>query len=123
MTDLMPMLLWVLSILWSGGVCTITAVRGRFLSGERHPEVEPVSWNVVYAQVASVVLVAVPFITLILTQHDIDPGMMAFYERFLIAGAIVGVAMIVLEWALMFMQAKRAERTQMDRVLRSGAHR
>ncbi|KFI51751.1 hypothetical protein [Bifidobacterium biavatii] len=123
MTDAVPMLLWLFSLAWSGGVCLITVIRGRFLSGERHPDVEPVSWNVVYAQVASVVLCAVPFMAFMLMQHDIGDGMRDFYERYLIVGAGIGIAMVVLEWSLMFAQAKRAERAQMDRVLRGGIGR
>ncbi|MBW3093470.1 C4-dicarboxylate ABC transporter [Bifidobacterium sp. 82T10] len=123
MIDLLPAMLWVLSLIWSGGVCVITVSRGRLLSGDPCPEVEPVSWNVVYAQVASVVLCAVPFMVFVLMQHDVAAGMRAWYERHMIAGAVIGMAMVVLEWALMFAQAKRAERTQRDRVLRGSMGR
>ncbi|NEG89226.1 C4-dicarboxylate ABC transporter [Bifidobacterium aerophilum] len=118
MVDLLPIILWVLSSLWSAGVCMICVIRGKLLSGERRPDVDTVSWNVIYAQVCSVVFAAVPFMALILIQDDIGRAMMDFYERFLYAGAAASVILVIAAWAFMFVQAKRAERTQMERMLR-----
>ena len=49
MDDLLPLLLWVFAVVWMLSVCGICIVRSRFGTGERHPEVNPVSWNVVLA--------------------------------------------------------------------------
>ena len=54
MDDLLPLLLWVFAVVWMLSVCGICIVRSRFGTGERHPEVNPVSWNVVLAQMVSV---------------------------------------------------------------------
>ena len=51
MDDLLPLLLWVFAVVWMLSVCGICIVRSRFGTGERHPEVNPVSWNVVLAQI------------------------------------------------------------------------
>ncbi|MBT1162734.1 MULTISPECIES: C4-dicarboxylate ABC transporter [Bifidobacterium] len=116
MIDLLPLLLWLFSLCWSAAVCVICVVRGHLFAGG-HPEVEPVSWTVIYAQVCSVVLCAVPFLALMLLQHDIDAVMLAWYDRYQIVGAIVAIIPVIAEWVLMFMQSKRAERTQIDRIL------
>lgn len=116
--DLLPLILWIGSLLWAGAVCVLCVIRGRLLSRERHPDVELVSWNVIYAQVCSVVLCAVPFMVLILLQDDLDSRMLAWYDQYQIIGAIISIVMIIIEWLLMFVQSKRAEHTQIDRVLR-----
>lgn len=124
MMDLLPLALWVLSSVWSGVVCAVCVHRSRLFSSDarsndgRRPEVEPVGWGVIYAQVASVVLCAVPFMALILMQHDIDPAVLAAYERYQLFAAAVSIMLVAAEWVAMFIQSKRAERTQMDRVLR-----
>lgn len=117
--DLLPLILWIGSLLWACVVCVLCVIRGRLLSREQHPEVELVSWNVIYAQVCSVVLCAVPFMVLILLQDDLGPHVLAWYDRYQIVGAIISIVMIIVEWVLMFAQSKRAEHTQVDRVLRS----
>ena len=61
MDDLLPLLLWVFAVVWMLSVCGICIVRSRFGTGERHPEVNPVSWNVVLAQMVSVLFAGIPF--------------------------------------------------------------
>ena len=60
MDDLLPLLLWVFAVVWMLSVCGICIVRSRFGTGERHPEVNPVSWNVVLAQMVSVLFAGHP---------------------------------------------------------------
>ena len=60
MDDLLPLLLWVFAVVWMLSVCGICIVRSRFGTGERHPEVNPVSWNVVLAQMVSVLFAGIP---------------------------------------------------------------
>ena len=118
MVAYLPLALWLFAAAWTIGVGAVCAVRGRLLSGERRPEVPLVSWNVVAAQALSTVFVAMPFMVFILIQNEIPTQMRTFYERHLMPGVVIALVLVAVAWTLMFMQAKRAERTQADLALR-----
>ena len=105
-------------MVWTVAVGAICVVRGRMLTGERRPEVPTVSWNVVAAQAVSTLFIALPFMVFVLIQEKVSASMRMFYERYLWAGVGIVMVLAVLAWVLMFIQAKRAERTQADRMLK-----
>ena len=96
MDDLLPLLLWVFAVVWMLSVCGICIVRSRFGTGERHPEVNPVSWNVVLAQMVSVLFAGI--------------------------GAAIVIALVFVELLLMGIQAHRAHFTEVDRMVRGATH-
>lgn len=121
--DLIPLALWLFSVLWSLAVCGICVHRGRFLSSERHPKVSPVSWNVVVAQVVSVLFAGFPFIVYIMVEHDISDTMHDFYERHMVVAVAVVIVLVFAELAVMYAQARRAMFTQRDEVLEKAGRR
>lgn len=124
MTDLLPAVLWLFAVVWSITVCVIAVIRARLLSfGVQRPAVEPVTWNVIYAQVASVVLGSVPFCVFLFFEDEFGDRAAELYRTMTLPGAAIILTLIVAEWVLLFVQAKRAERTQMDRVLARGSDR
>ena len=116
--DLLPLLMWLFAVVWSLGVCAVCAVRGRLFDRARRRDVDPVSWNVVAAQAASVVFVGLPFVVYSVTRDEYGPVMSGFYERYLIAGVVISLLLVTAEWALTYVQAWRADRSMIDRLLK-----
>lgn len=116
--DLLPLLMWLFAVVWSLGVCAVCAVRGRLFDRARRRDVDPVSWNVVAAQAATVVFVGLPFVVYSVTRDEYGPVMRGFYERYLIAGVVISLLLVAAEWALMYVQAWRADRSMIDRLLK-----
>lgn len=81
MDDLLPLLLWVFAVVWMLSVCGICIVRSRFGTGERHPEVNPVSWNVVLAQMVSVLFAGIPFMVYLMASEELSPRIPRFLHR------------------------------------------
>ncbi|RSX53813.1 C4-dicarboxylate ABC transporter [Bifidobacterium goeldii] len=118
LTDVLPFALWVFAVIWMLIVCAICIVRCRFGTGEKHPEVELVSWNVIIAQVVSVLLAGIPFITFILLGEEITPAVHAFYTQHLVIGSATVIVLVFVELMLMYVQARRADITLIERKLR-----
>lgn len=118
MDDLLPLLLWLFAAGWALCICVLCVLRGRFLGRDRHPEVEPVSWNVVAAQMASMVFAGLPFVIYGMDRSAYSPGMRAFYDRYLLAGVVIAILLVIAELIMMYCQASRAHRTQIDRMLK-----
>ena len=89
MDDLLPLLLWVFAVVWMLSVCGICIVRSRFGTGERHPEVNPVSWNVVLAQMVSVLFAGIPFMVYLMASEELSPAFHDFYTDHLVIGAAI----------------------------------
>lgn len=118
MTDWLPLVLWVFAVVWMVAVCAICIVRSRFGTGERHPDVELVSWNVVIAQAVSVLFAGFPFIVYIMFREDFSPAIHNFYRRNLVVGCAVVIMLVFVELILMYIQAYRANITLINRTLR-----
>ena len=122
MDDLLPLLLWVFAVVWMLSVCGICIVRSRFGTGERHPEVNPVSWNVVLAQMVSVLFAGIPFMVYLMASEELSPAFHDFYTDHLVIGAVIVIALVFVELLLMGIQAHRAHFTEVDRVVRGAMH-
>ena len=120
MDDLLPLLLWVFAVVWMLSVCGI--VRSRFGTGERHPEVNPVSWNVVLAQMVSVLFAGIPFMVYLMASEELSPAFHDFYTDHLVIGAAIVIVLVFVELLLMGIQAHRAHFTEVDRVVRGATH-
>ena len=122
MDDLLPLLLWVFAVVWMLSVCGICIVRSRFGTGERHPEVNPVSWNVVLAQMVSVLFAGIPFMVYLMASEELSPAFHDFYTDHLVIGAAIVIVLVFVELLLMGIQAHRAHFTEVDRVVRGATH-
>ena len=118
MDDLLPLLLWVFAVVWMLSVCGICIVRSRFGTGERHSEVNPVSWNVVLAQMVSVLFAGIPFMVYLMASEELSPAFHDFYTDHLVIGAAIVIVLVFVELLLMGIQAHRAHFTEVDRVVR-----
>ena len=94
MDDLLPLLLWVFAVVWMLSVCGICIVRSRFGTGERHPEVNPVSWNVVLAQMVSVLFAGIPFMVYLMASEELSPAFHDFYTDHLVIGAAIVIVLV-----------------------------
>ena len=72
MDDLLPLLLWVFAVVWMLSVCGICIVRSQF-ERERHPEVNPVSWNVVLAQMVPSAVRGHPLMVYLMASEELSP--------------------------------------------------
>lgn len=120
MLDLMPAMLWCLALLISVAVIIICVIRGRLL--HRYSGAVPiVSWNVVYAHVACVVLGSSPYMVYVWYADGdaFDPDVRDFYASWGWPSAVVFILLLIVQWICMYVQARRAARSQMDAVLGS----
>lgn len=78
MIDLLPAVFWIVSIIWAVVVCVICVRRGKLLQ-PGHPDVEPVRWPVIGAQLASLILAMVPFVIGKVWQDLFGAEALAFY--------------------------------------------
>lgn len=116
MLDILPIILWVVAAVWMFAVCAVCAVRGKlFARGDVH--VDLVHWSVIAAQLVSVILTMVPFIVYRANEESFSAWARGFYEAAMWPALIVLVVLIAAELALMYVQARRATRTQMDEAL------
>lgn len=116
-------MLWVFAVVWMLAVCGITIARCRFRTGERHPQVELVSWTMVEAQMVSVLFAGIPFITYLLIEDELSPAFRRWYEMVVWPGCAIVIVLVFAELVFMYVQARRAQFTLMDRVLRGVSRR
>lgn len=116
MIDSMPAVLWAVAVMWAVAVCVICVARSKILVSGR-PHVDLVSWRIIGAQLVSAVLAAMPFAVFKVYQDAISSGLRSFYISMAWPAGIVVVLLVALELVLMYVQAKRAMRTQMDETL------
>ena len=57
--------------------------------GGEHPEVNPVSWNVVLAQMVSVLFAGIPFMVYLMASEELSPAFHDFYTDHLVIGAAI----------------------------------
>ena len=107
MIDLLPAVFWIVSIIWAVVVCVICVRRGKLLQ-PGHPDVEPVRWPVIGAQLASLILAMVPFVIGKVWQDLFGAEALAFYVSAAWPAGIVSV---------MILQAQRATYTEMGAAL------
>ena len=112
MIDLLPAVFWIVSIIWAVVVCVICVRRGKLLQ-PGHPDVEPVRWPVIGAQLASLILAMVPFVIGKVWQDLFGAEALAFYVSAAWPAGIVSVLLIGAELVLMILQAQRATYTEM----------
>lgn len=120
MLDVLPVVFWAVAAVWALAVCVICVVRGRLFTPGR-PHVDLVSWYVIAAQFVSVILAMVPFVVYKVNDEAISPGMREFYTGVAWPAGIALIVLVALELVLMYVQARRATRTEMDEALNAHA--
>lgn len=117
-----PAGLWLVGMLLSFFVINITVVRSRYGAG-RHPVVRPVTWGMVGVHLASLLCFIASFAALALARDGLDVDVLDFYARAQWPALVVVFVCVLAQDALMYLQARRAMRTQMDETLGHTARR
>ncbi|OZG57228.1 hypothetical protein BMYO_2018 [Bifidobacterium myosotis] len=116
--ELLPVALWIVAVVMAANIIGITILHGRlFIPRSRRGPVNPVSWTMVMAHVTSFVMAIVPFPVYALMAYSMAANVRAFYERYALFGAIVVIVLVMSEIAAMYVQARHAMETEMDRRL------
>ena len=109
---LLPGVLWMVAVIFAVSIITITVSRGHlFTPKRRRPPVDPVDWSMVKTH----------FLTF--TADLMDARMLAFYDHAQLPGAIIIFALVLLELIAMYLQARNASETEMDKRLGVASHR
>ncbi len=116
MLEIVPVIFWVIAIVWTLVVCILCVMRGKLLTAG-HPHVDTVSWQVIVAQMVSVVVAAVPYVIGKCAWDSFSTSMQNWYASVAWPAGIVLLILIVLELVLMYLQARRAMYTEMDDAL------
>jgi len=116
---LLPGVLWMVAVIFAVSIITITVSRGHlFTPRRRRPPVDPVDWAIL-----SFAAALIPFPVLTFTADLMDADMLAFYDRAQLPGAIIIFVLVLLELIAMYLQARNASETEMDRRLGVASHR
>ena len=103
---LLPGVLWMVAVIFAVSIITITVSRGHlFTPKRRRPPVDPVDWSMVKTHFMSFAAALIPFPVLTFTA------------------AIIIFALVLLELIAMYLQARNASETEMDKRLGVASHR
>ena len=112
---LLPGVLWMVAVIFAVSIITITVSRGHlFTPKRRRPPVDPVDWSMVKTHFMSFAAALIPFPVLTFT---------AFYDHAQLPGAIIIFVLVLLELIAMYLQARNASETEMDKRLGVASHR
>lgn len=112
MLDVLPALFWIIAVAWMIVICVLCVIRGKLLQ-PGHPPVDQVSWGVIGAQFASVVLAAVPFVIGKVCIGSFGSAARGFYLKAAWPAGMVLILLIAAELVLMFLQARRSTYTEL----------
>ena len=117
---LLPGVLWMVAVIFAVSIITITVSRGHlFTPKRRRPPVDPVDWSHFMSFAAALI----PFPVLTFTADLMDARMLAFYDHAQLPGAIIIFVLVLLELIAMYLQARNASETEMDKRLGVASHR
>ena len=109
---LLPGVLWMVAVIFAVSIITITVSRGHlFTPKRRRPPVDPVDWSMVKTHFMS------------FAADLMNARMLAFYDHAQLPGAIIIFALVLLELIAMYLQARNASETEMDKRLGVASHR
>lgn len=115
MIDLLPALLWLASAVLATVIIGVTIQTGHvFARRGKHPPVKPVPWSRVYLHLASFILAILPFPVYALTADSMDPDARDFYEAQSLPAALIIIALMLCEVAVMYRQSRNAMESAMD---------
>ena len=118
---LLPGVLWMVAVIFAVSIITITVSRGHLFTPRRRRH--PVDWAMVKTHFLSFAAALIPFPVLTFTADLMDADMLAFYDRAQLPGAIIIFVLVLLELIAMYLQARNASETEMDRRLGVASHR
>lgn len=108
-----PAGLWLIGLLLSFFVINITVVRSRYGMG-KSPVVRPVTWGMIGVHLASLLCFIASFAALALARDGLDVDVLDFYTSAQWPALVLVFVCVLAQDALMYLQARRAMRTQMD---------
>ena len=117
---LLPGVLWMVAVIFAVSIITITVSRGHLFTP---PPVDPVDWSMVKTHFMSFAAALIPFPVLTFTADLMDARMLAFYDHAQLPGAIIIFVLVLLELIAMYLQARNASETEMDKRLGVASHR
>lgn len=120
MLDVLPALVWIIAVVWMIVICVLCVIRGKLLQ-PGHPTVDQVSWGVIGAQFASVVLAAVPFVIGKVCIGSFGSAARGFYLKAAWPAGMVLILLIAAELVLMFLQARRSMYTELGAAIHPNA--
>ena len=110
--DILPIVLWGIGVVVSVGVCVHALISGKYRNKHTEPDVTTAIEHLV-----SVIC----FLTaLIIATFNIDlyaQPMREFYRYAIPIGGVLAIVLLGLQIVLLYMQSRRAMRTEMDRRL------
>ena len=113
---LLPGVLWMVAVIFAVSIITITVSRGHlFTPKRRRPMVK--------THFMSFAAALIPFPVLTFTADLMDARMLAFYDHAQLPGAIIIFVLVLLELIAMYLQARNASETEMDKRLGVASHR
>ncbi|MEE1296532.1 MAG: C4-dicarboxylate ABC transporter [Bifidobacterium sp.] len=115
----MPAILWMIGVAAALLVCGVTIWQSHYFDGHAD-DVRAVSWSMIGAHFVTLVMVALPYPIYLLNAQSLSAHSRGLYERLGWPSAIVAIALIMLELALMYMQARRAWRAEDKRKALAG---
>ena len=115
---LLPGVLWMVAVIFAVSIITITVSRGHLFTPN-----DPVDWSMVKTHFMSFAAALIPFPVLTFTADLMDARMLAFYDHAQLPGAIIIFVLVLLELIAMYLQARNASETEMDKRLGVASHR
>ena len=115
--DILPIVLWGIGVVVSVGVCVHALISGKYRNKHMEPDVTPPSMTTAIEHLVSVIC----FLTaLIIATFNIDlyaQPMREFYRYAIPIGGGLAIVLLGLQIVLLYMQSRRAMRTEMNRRL------
>lgn len=115
--DMAPAVLWCIGVVVSCNVSLLCVLRGRLLHRySSDVRIRPVSWNVLAAHVASLILGITPYLIYVwyADTGEFTPKVRDFYARAGWPSAAVVIALILMQILTMYLQARRSMFSEMD---------
>ena len=120
--DILPIVLWGIGVAVSAGVCIHAVISGKYRSKFVEPEVTPPSMIAAVEHMVSVIC----FLTAVLVAaYNIDlytKPMRGFYRYAIPIGGGAAIVLLGLQIILLYMQSRRAMRTEMNKRLSCYTH-
>ncbi|NEG69092.1 hypothetical protein [Bifidobacterium choloepi] len=113
----LPAILWIIGVACSLLVIAICVLRSHYFN-DRDKPVHPVSWSVVGMHFVTLVMVAAPYPIFLSERDSLKPSTLALYGKLGWPSAIVAIAVILAELVLMYLQARRAMKSQVEDTLK-----
>lgn len=114
----LPAMLWMIGAACALLVIVVCVLRSHYFTDTGAP-VRPVSWSVVGMHFVSLILLAMPYPIFLSIEGSLKEHTLHLYQRLGIPSAVVAVVLVGAELALMYLQARRAMKSEVEKTLRA----